>query len=142
MIEIKPATLKSLKRGCLFVVISAFVLLLIVVAAVYYALSYHSMEQKYARSKPAFEAFAAQVMATDPATPITLPRHLGEFDVGDPHRLPHGFFFGADYGHPLDWNGFAYSTDPLPEEMDDPVGNHQTMFCHPIEGNWYSVWRN
>jgi hypothetical protein len=65
-----------------------------------------------------------------------LPPRLGAFETSGLERLPHGFLFFCDYGHPLDANGLAYSTEPL-----TPQVNGHDFFRH-IEGNWYTVWRN
>ncbi len=98
---------------------------------------YYSFDARFARSRPALEAYAKQAMATDPSKPLpALPSQLGAFQTGGLERLPHGFLFFCDYGHPLDANGLAYSTEPLPAERNG------RDFFKPIEGNWYTVWRN
>ena len=94
-------------------------------------------DARFRDSKPALEGYAAQVMATDPASPVPQPpARLGAFKTGPAERLPHGFLFFCDYGHPLDANGLAYSAEPLPETFND----HDHFTC--IEVNWYKVWRN
>jgi hypothetical protein len=76
-------------------------------------------------------------MAGDPARLMPLPpERLGAFRTGSAERLPHGFIVFCDYGHPLDANGIAYSTEALPQR----VGEH--YFFRHIEGNWYTVLKN
>jgi hypothetical protein len=112
-------------------------LLLVVTAAGWYAAWYYSFDSRFARSRPALEAYAAEVMASDPATPIHQPpRHLGAFETGRAERLPHGFLFFCDYGNPFDANGIAYSTEPIANS----IGGRD--FLTHIEGSWYTIWRN
>ena len=83
------------------------------------------------------EAYAAQAMSSDSAKPLpALPSRSGSFKASSVERLPHGFLFFCDYGHPLDANGIAYSLEPLPQ-----VVNGRDTFTH-IDGNWYVIWRN
>lgn len=97
-------------------------------------------EVRFRASRAEFDAYADRVMAAAPDQPILQPpRSLGKFAAGNAERLPHGFLFFADYGHPLDANGFAYSTEPLPEH--EKIDGHSHRFT-PIEGNWYFMWRN
>ena len=111
---------------------------LVVLAAGAAFASYHySFDARFNRSKPALDAYAVQAMALDPRAPLPQPPHrLGAFAPRDVERLPHGFLFFCDYGHPLDANGLAYSLTPLPREL----GGHD--YFTPIEGNWYTVNRN
>jgi hypothetical protein len=44
---------------------------------------------------------------------------LGAFDTNGVERLPHGFVFFCDYGHPLDANGLGYSVEPLRENVNE-----------------------
>ena len=126
--------LKLTRRRVLLAVLAGIVFL---VAGGLAASWYYSFDARFARSKQALEAYAAQVMAADPSKPLpALPRRLGAFETGNVERLPHGFLFFCDYGHPLDANGLAYSTEPLPADVNE----HD--FCRHIEGNWYNVWRN
>ena len=104
------------------------------VLAGWFASRYYSFEARFARSRPSLDGYAAQAMASYPQLP-RLPAHLGSFETSRLERLPHGFLFFCDYGHPLDANGLAYSTESLPD-----VRNHD-YFTH-IEGNWYLVLRN
>jgi hypothetical protein len=107
------------------------------VAGGWAASRYYSFAARFGRSKPDLEAYAAQVMASDPSKPLpALPARLGAFQTDHVERLPHGFLFFCDYGHPLDANGLAYSTVPLPADV-----NQHDFFEH-IEGNWYTMWRN
>lgn len=107
------------------------------IAAVMFLDWYYSVEQRFARSLTAFEAYAAQVAGLPATSPLPpLPKPFGEFEACDAERLPHGFQFYCDYGHWLDAKGFAYSTQPLPPVVDDQY--HYT----PLRGNWYKVWRN
>jgi hypothetical protein len=119
------------------VLLAALVAVALLVAGGWVALRYHSFEARFERSKPALEAYAAQAMASDPSGPLpTLPPRLGAFQTGNVERLPHGFLFFGDYGHWLDANGLAYSTEPLPHDM-----NGRDYFAH-IECTWYRVLRN
>jgi hypothetical protein len=119
------------------VVLTVLTLLVLLVAGGWFVSSHYSFEPRFARSKPAFEAYAARVMASDPASPMPAPPlHLGAFETSGAERLPHGFLFFCNYGHPLDANGIAYSTQPLPAD----IGEHD-FFKH-IEGNWYAICRN
>jgi hypothetical protein len=122
-------------------VLAAMFVLVLLAGAVGFALWRASLEQRFARSKPALEAYAAQVMAAAPTAPVTPPRRLGAFEASEGMRLPHGFLFRSNFGHPLDWNGLAYSTAPLPREMADPQRGGGRMFFDRIGGNWYTVWR-
>jgi hypothetical protein len=98
---------------------------------------YYSFDARFARSKPALEAYATHAMASDPSRPLpSPPPRLGAFRTGNAERLPHGVLFFCDFGHPLDANGLAYSTEPL------PTGDNEHVVFKHIEGNWYTVWRN
>lgn len=99
--------------------------------------SYHySFDARFKRSKPALDVYAARAMSPDASTPLPpLPQRLGAFEPSGAERLPRGFLFFCDYGHPLDANGLAYSLTPLPRES-----GHD--YFTPIEGNWYTVNRN
>jgi hypothetical protein len=126
--------LKLTRRRVLVTLLAGIVLL---VAGGSAASWYYSFENRFARSKPALDAYAAQAMASDPSKPLlALPPRLGAFQTGNVERLPHGFLFFCDYGHPSDTNGLAYSTEPL------PAGAGEHDFFEHIEGNWYTVWRN
>jgi hypothetical protein len=124
------------------IILAAAAVLVLLVAGVGFGSWYNTFDRRFARSRPTLDAYAGQVMATDPSTPLTPPASLGSFDAGEAYRLPHGFIFRSDYGHPLDWNGLAYSTEPLPEQLPDTHPPFETMFFKPIQGNWYTVWRN
>lgn len=132
----------SLKVTKSRIILAAAALLVLLAGGPLFDSWYNTFDRRFARSRPALDAYAAQVMATDPATPVTPPATLGSFDASDAYRLPHGFLFRADYGHFLDWNGLAYSTEPLPERLPDTHPPFETMFFEPIEGNWYTAWRN
>jgi len=71
--------------------------------------------------------------ATHPS--ISIPPRIGEFRTTGAERLAHGFLFFCDYGNPFDANGIAYSTEPLPENID------QNDYYTHVDGNWYSFWR-
>ena len=125
------------------IVSAAAVLLIVLAGGAWLASRYFSFERRFARSQPELEAYAANVMmAADPSSPLTPPALLGSFEASDAFRLPQGFAFRSDYGHPLDWNGLAYSTQPLPEQLPDPQPPFSTMFFKPVRGNWYTVSRN
>ena len=123
-------------------VLAAIALLVLAAAAGWFAISRYSFDSRFARSRTELDAYAAQVIASDSSTPITPPRRIGSFEAGEALRLPHGFLFRCDFGHPLDWNGLAYSTQSLPAEMEDVQPPLENMFFEPVEGNWYKVWRN
>jgi hypothetical protein len=127
---------RTILRRIVFTALTLCVLL--AAAALFnYSLWPGPFETRFRRSRPALEAYAAQVMATDPASPVPQPpARLGAFQAGSAERLPHGFLLFCDYGHPLDANGIAYSTEPPPSNPDG-----RDHFKH-IEGNWYTVWRN
>jgi hypothetical protein len=111
------------------------IIVAIVAGANWYYATHFSFNARFVRSKAALEAYAAQAMASDPAGPLpALPPRLGVFMAFDVERLPHGFLFFCDYGHPMETNGIAYSTAALPQS------DGGDMF-KPIEGNWYMVWR-
>jgi len=119
------------------VLVAGLAMVTFIVIGGWYASWYYSFESRFKRSKPALDAYAVQAMASDPNKPLpALPRRLGAFETVDVERLPHGFLFFCDYGHPLDANGLAYSAEPLPAD-----GNNHDFFKH-IEGNWYTIWRN
>jgi hypothetical protein len=134
----------TLLRVCLV----GWALIVLLIAAGWFASWYVSFDRRFTRSKSALEALAAEVMATDPATPLVLPPTVGDFSASNAERLPHGFLFRCDYDNPFDWNGIAYSTEPLTDELvrpdhgsgDDGL-NHTTFFRH-VEGNWYKAFRN
>lgn len=84
----------------------------------------------FAISKPAMERLAHQVIAL-PQVPTNFEnRRVGLFYVGLIEKLPTGMRFRSGYGHPFDYNGFAYSASPLPDESD---GYHYIHF----RDNWY-----
>lgn len=120
----------------------AAALLILLAAGAWFDSWYNTFERWFARSRPALDRYATTVMAAGPSAPLSPPAKIGSFNASDAHRLPHGFIFQSDYGHFLDWNGLAYSTEPLPEQLSDTNAPFQTMFFEWIEGNWYTVWRN
>ena len=90
----------------------------------------YSFDARFKRSKPALDAYATRATSLDARTPLPpLPQRLGAFKPHGVERLPNGFLFFCDYGHPLDANGLAYSLTPLPREL-----GHD--YFKPIEGNW------
>jgi hypothetical protein len=114
---------------------------LALVAAVGFGPAYFSFNARFARSKAELNACAARVMATAPAAPLALPDSLGAFEISEGERLPCGFLFRADFGHPLDWNGLAYSTISLPSRRADHAPFQAITFT-PLGGNWYAVGRD
>ena len=125
-------------RRSLVAALILLVLLALLGAAGWFGTSYFSFESGFERAKPALEQYAAEVLASDPSRPLPPPpARLGAFTARGAERLPHGFLFFCDYGNPLDANGLAYSTEPLPSAA---AGGRD--FYTPIEGNWYRVWRN
>ena len=96
---------RTILRRILFIAVAPSVLLA-AGAWFIYALSPEPFETRFRRSKPDLEAYAARVMATDSASPVPQPpARLGAFQTGRAERLPRGFLFFCDYGHPLDANG-------------------------------------
>ena len=91
-------------------------------------------------SKPALDDYAAKVIATGPAMLATPPKRIGYINVLTMEPLPHGFVFQHDKGHPFDWSGLAYSTEPLPSEDKDARGKVIQTFT-PLGDNWYDVFR-
>ena len=139
--------LKVAHRLVLIAVLSTLLSTLAVLVAVGWGvsrhISYDSFEARFARSRPALEAYAPKAMASDPSKPLpALPPRLGEFQPGKVERLPHGFLFFCDYGHTLDANGLAYSTERLPATEPLPANANEHDFFEHITGNWYTVWRN
>jgi hypothetical protein len=131
------ASHRSRKRLAGAVVSTALVLLII---GGWFAYPYFSFRERFRRSKPALEAYAARVREAGSAAINAPPRRLGYFDVLKMEPLPHGFVFESDYGNPFDWLGIAYSTEPLPEYEYNAAGDVKQIF-EPIEGNWYTVFR-
>lgn len=117
------------------ILLASLTLLLAFSAAVASLWYHYSTDARFHRSKAALDAYAVRVMSSDPSLPPPQPpQPLGAFLPGEAKRLPHGFYFYADYGNPFDANGFAYSTVPLPRVLDD------RLYLDHIEDNWYYVW--
>ena len=114
--------------------------LVLVCVATWFAYPHFSFPEQFRRSKPALNAFAANVTASGSTALARPPSRLGYFKVLKMEPLPHGFLFQSDYGNPFDWLGIAYSTQPLPEYDKDPAGVVKQVFT-PIEGDWYEVFR-
>ena len=72
------------------VLIGGAAFVLAIVGALWFASWNSSNEARFARSKPALEAFAAQVMASDRTSAIVVPKQIGDFATGPLERLPHG----------------------------------------------------
>lgn len=127
------------RRLWTFAIFTALVFFLVIAWFAYPYFSFHEMVR---RSIPALDAYAARVSAEGPAALATPPTKLGYFNVGKIEPLPHGFLFESDYGNPFDWNGLAYSTEPLPGTEYDTAGNERQSF-QSLGGNWYTVirWR-
>lgn len=126
-------------------ILAVLALSIAVAPGVWVAARYHySFHRRFARSRAQLDAYANQVMAADPSAPLTLPPgSLGAFEASDAFRLPHGFAFRCDDdGQPRDWNGLAYSTEPLPAQMPDPHPPFKVILFKPMEGNWYRVERD
>lgn len=126
------------RRWHLLLMILAFVVLLGV--ASWIDDGYASFSEQFRRSEDALNRFAAHVTAQGPTALQNAPSSLGYFEVRKPEPLPHGFLFATNYGFPIDWNGLAYSTVPLPEYDYNAKGELVQTFL-PIKGNWYQVWR-
>ncbi len=108
--------------------------------AAWFAYPHFFFKESFRRSKPALDAYAAQVTAPGSTALEKPPPRLGYFNVLKVGPLPHGFLFQHDAGNPFDWIGLAYSVEPLPREEKDEAGEVRQMFI-PIEGNWYDVFR-
>jgi hypothetical protein len=104
------------------------------------AYGYSSFDERFRRSRPALDAYAARVTTEGTAMLAAPPRRLGYFTVLKAEPLPHGFLFQSDYGNPFDWTGIAYSTERLDGFVPGPTAGTGTVFT-PIDGNWYSVFR-
>lgn len=96
--------------------------------------------EKFRRSKPALDAYAAKVAAVGPSALAKPPSRIGDFNVLKAEPLPHGFILQSDYGNPFDWDGLAYSTAPLPKYELDAKGGIKQVFT-PMDDNWYTVSR-
>jgi hypothetical protein len=106
----------------------------------WYVYPYFSYAEMFRRSRPALDAYAAKIMASGTAELATPPTRLGYYHVLSVEPLPHGFLFQHDSGNPFDWNGLAYSTQPLPRYEYDAAGEVRQVFT-PIDGDWYEVFR-
>jgi hypothetical protein len=124
--------------GRLSVFVGAAVILLGVSA--WFVYPYLSFKEMFRRSRPALDAYAQQVTASNSIAIVNPPRRLGYFNVLKVESLPQGFLFQSDFGNPFDWCGIAYSTTPLPHFESNAAGEVKQMFT-PIEGNWYDVFR-
>jgi hypothetical protein len=129
----KPNRVRYLAAFC----VGGIVLLSIVA---WFAFPYFSFAEQFRRSKPALNAYAARVAAPGSSALAKPPARLGYFSVEKVEPLPHGFLFESDFGGMFDWNGIAYSTEPLPRYDEDAAGKVKQVFT-PIEGNWYEVFR-
>jgi hypothetical protein len=85
-------------------------------------------------SKPAMDRLAQEVMASPPLTSFFISRRVGLFSAMYIEKLPNGVRFASGYGHPFDYNGFAFSLSPLPPE------SHGYNYIH-YHDNWYLCWR-
>jgi hypothetical protein len=101
---------------------------------------YFSFAEMFRRSKPALDAYAAQVAAPGSTALASPPKRLGYFAVLKVEPLPNGFLFQHGQGHPFDWSGLAYSSTPLPQYEKDAAGEVKQVFT-PLGGNWYDVFR-
>jgi len=118
----------------------AVVAVLLFGIAAWYAYPYFSFTERFRRSKPALDAYAAQVGRLGPTSLAKPPSRIGYFNVLKAEPLPHGFVLQSDYGNPFDWDGLAFSTARLPKYDDDETGNVTQIFT-PLGGNWYEVFR-
>ena len=120
------------------VIVSTALVLLAVAGWITYP--YFSFQERFRRSKPALDAYAARVNATGTVAINAPPGRLGYFNVLKVEPLPHGFLFQSDYSNSFDWVGIAYSREPLPESEQDAAGNEKQVF-KLIQGRWYTVFR-
>jgi hypothetical protein len=132
--------MKRTKRILRWLVPIAFVAAAIGGIGVWIVYPYFSFAEMFRRSKPALESYAAQVMAPGSNALMSPPKRIGYFGVLKVEPLPNGFLFQHDQGNPFDWNGLAYSTNPLPEVEKDSTGKVKEIFT-PLGGNWYDVFR-
>jgi hypothetical protein len=117
--------------------------LLVMLGGVSYVVyPYASFSARFRRSRPALDAYAAQVAAKGSSALASPPARLGYFHVGKIEPLPNGFLFQSSDGDggPFDWSGLAYSTSALPKYDLKPDGSVKQAFA-PIAGNWYDVFR-
>ncbi|MCE9588908.1 MAG: hypothetical protein K8S99_00105 [Planctomycetes bacterium] len=131
-----------MKQKRIFIIVAVVALLLIIAGwRVYSDISNAllSFEERFRLSRPALDAYPAQVKASGPASLANPPSTISYFNVLKVEPLPHGFLFQSDYGNPFDWGGIAYSTEPLPKYAK--TANHGEQVFEPIEGNWYTVFR-
>jgi hypothetical protein len=123
----------------LFAVLGALVVIFVAVA--WQADAYlMPLGRRFARSKAALDAYAAQVAAAGPAVLASPPSRIGYFRVLKAEPLPHGFVLQSEFGNPFDWDGLAYSTAPLPQYDHDAKGEIKQVFT-PVQGCWYTVFR-
>jgi len=119
--------------------VTAAALLAATAIAAWYSYPYFSFSERFRRSKPALEQWAAQFTATG-STDLNAPCRIGYFKILKVETLPHGFILQHNAGNPFDWNGLAYSTELLPREEKNTQGEVRQIFT-PLEGNWYDVFR-
>ena len=132
------------RRIKILLLLAAGVFLLViglVAFAILRAARSEAFEPRFARSRAALDAFAAIVMAAKDGPFPAVPERIGEFRPGKKIvRLPHGFLIYCDYGHPLDANGIAYSTQPLPESLPAPKEfpeSQSRYYFWLVDGPWY-----
>ena len=101
---------------------------------------YISFDESFRRSKSDLMTYANRVTIEGPRVLAAPPHRLGYFNILRAETLPHGFILQCDYGGPFDWNGLAYSAQPLPMYENDAAGELVQMFT-PIGDQWYKVFR-
>jgi hypothetical protein len=85
-------------------------------------------------SQPAMDRLAQQVIAAPAGQLSPGVQRVGLFTAAAIEKIPTGIRFASCYGHPFDYNGFAFSSMSLPSESD---GYHYEHY----RGNWYLCWR-
>lgn len=80
----------------LLAVVSGAVVLFTVAAWQAYVYVSMPFSEKFRRSKPALDAYAAQVSAAGPSALTSPPSHIGYFNIQKAEPLPHGFILQSD----------------------------------------------
>jgi hypothetical protein len=84
-------------------------------------------------SRHDMDALANETLLAPPGTPPPAPRKVGLFTASEIHRFPGGMAFRTEYGHWLDWNGYAYIPTGVPPELEG------YFFGKPVGGNWFEL---
>jgi hypothetical protein len=87
------------RRIPIILIVSAVVLFCV---SAWFAYPYVSFKERFRRSRPALDSYAAKVAASGPAALANPPSQLGYFKVVKMEPLPGGFLFQSDFGNPFD----------------------------------------